>query len=323
MGILRQALKFILRSFFVIVIIEITLRCLYFQLYATHIFAVKGGCDYIVRVMLKHKADKMFKDMTPITDEVFLSSKESEKYFKEYRNIFQKFIKLSEEADVKIMLLYIGSQDITNTFFKNLAEENNIPLLNSREIFSEHSYNYIYLLPQNGHLSRYGNQMLAVALSNFLKPWLGPMSKVSYEHKPKLLGDLKKNDNSVWLYNPEMPYRVITNSQGLRRNKEVYFFKQKTRVLFIGDSYTFGPYLENYDCYPQLLGELVPEIEAINAGIAGYTICDEYSYFKERGKYIEPDIVVLQVSDNDIYGLLPQRKKIFCRGGEFCIYNKR
>jgi lysophospholipase L1-like esterase len=118
-----------------------------------------------------------------------------------------------------------------------------------------------------------------------------------------------------------MPYRVITNSQGLRKKADVIFPKsnEKTRILFIGDSFTFGPYLDNHDGYPQLVEQKTENIEAINAGIAGYTVCDEYSYFADRGKYIEPDIVVLQVVDNDLYGFFPHKQKAFCRGGEFCI----
>jgi len=121
---------------------------------------------------------------------------------------------------------------------------------------------------------------------------------------------------------PSMPYRVITNSQGLRRTSDIVFPKpdNKCRILFIGDSFTQGAYLPNHDSFPQLLEEAVTSIEAINSGIGGYTICDEYSYYKEKGKYIEPDIVVLQVLDNDLYGFYPFKQKMFCRGGEFCIY---
>jgi hypothetical protein len=162
---------------------------------------------------------------------------------------------------------------------------------------------------------------MADALISFLEPYLGHRSEVIYHTRPELLGDLKQNYNSIWTIDPEMPYRVITNSQGLRKKADVIFPKsnEKTRILFIGDSFTFGPYLDNHDGYPQLVEQKTENIEAINAGIAGYTVCDEYSYFADRGKYIEPDIVVLQVVDNDLYGFFPHKQEAFCRGGKFCI----
>jgi len=44
--------------------------------------------------------------------------------------------------------------------------------------------------------------------------------------------------------------------------------------------------------------------EVINAGVAGYTITDEVSLFVERAKYVEPDITILQVLDNNLHDLL-------------------
>jgi len=101
-----------------------------------------------------------------------------------------------------------------------------------------------------------------------------------------------------------MPYQVKTNSQGLRMNYDLKFPKLKQRILILGDSYTFGVFHANHDTYPALLGKKMDESEVINAGVSGYTITDELSLYKERAKYIESDIIILQVLDNDIYGLM-------------------
>jgi lysophospholipase L1-like esterase len=89
--------------------------------------------------------------------------------------------------------------------------------------------------------------------------------------------------------------------------------KTRTRVLCLGDSFTFGPYLPNHDTYPELLGAMDTSLEVINAGICGYTITDEVSLFVESAQYVAPDITVLQVLDNDIYGLFYFKKNEFDR----------
>jgi lysophospholipase L1-like esterase len=112
-----------------------------------------------------------------------------------------------------------------------------------------------------------------------------------------------------------MPYQVITNIQGLRMEYDLTFPKQKQRILILGDSFTFGPYLSNHHCYPNLLDKKYSDKEIINAGKAGYTVTDEVSLFMERAKYVEPDITVLQVLENDIEELFYFLKNQYNRKG--------
>jgi lysophospholipase L1-like esterase len=117
----------------------------------------------------------------------------------------------------------------------------------------------------------------------------------------------------IWNFVPSMPYRVIVNKQGFRSERDLDIPKKRQRVLCLGDSYTFGPYLPNHDTYPDLLNKLNPDLEVINAGICGFTITDETSLFIERAKYIAPDITILQVVANDITGLFWFMKNEFNR----------
>jgi len=57
---------------------------------------------------------------------------------------------------------------------------------------------------------------------------------------PGQFGDLYPGE-SVWLIWHVRPYTVTINGQGLRNNEEVDM--QAIRVLAIGDSFTFGPYV--------------------------------------------------------------------------------
>ena len=110
-----------------------------------------------------------------------------------------------------------------------------------------------------------------------------------------------------------MPYRVVVNSQGLRMDRDLQFPKKKPHILCLGDSVTFGPYLPNHDTYPGLLQQKYPDKEVINAGICSYTIVDEVSLLKQRAKYCEPDIIILQVLDNDLSDFFYFKRQIFAR----------
>ena len=85
------------------------------------------------------------------------------------------------------------------------------------------------------------------------------------------------------------------------------------RILILGDSFTFGPYIPNEDTYPDLTNRIDPDLEVINAGYPAYTVVDEADLFHDRAKYTEPDITVLQVLDNDIYGFYSVMLNLFSR----------
>jgi len=85
------------------------------------------------------------------------------------------------------------------------------------------------------------------------------------------------------------------------RDKEVYWKKPKhinKRILFIGDSGTWGNGVELIEAFPYVFYKLQPlkiqeKIEVINAGIIGMTTVSEYNFFKRYLLKAEPDIVVL------------------------------
>lgn len=119
-------------------------------------------------------------------------------------------------------------------------------------------------------------------------------------------GDLAPNQDGVWAIWPHRPYHVQTNSDGLRNVEEVDS-SHDIRILAIGDSFTFGPYVPNEDTWPAQLERLLDTalhphatVQVLNAGVAGYTIVDEYHYLQERGLALEPDLVILAFFPNDI-----------------------
>ncbi|MBI5056262.1 MAG: SGNH/GDSL hydrolase family protein [Nitrospirae bacterium] len=113
--------------------------------------------------------------------------------------------------------------------------------------------------------------------------------------------ELKKNYTGKYPSN-EFPGKYVTvktNNLGLRDDQEVTYDKpkDKKRILIIGDSYTFGLFVESGDAYPSILKQLLKEdgskYEVINAGFPGYNADEEYVWLRNEGIKFKPDIIIL------------------------------
>jgi lysophospholipase L1-like esterase len=107
-----------------------------------------------------------------------------------------------------------------------------------------------------------------------------------------------------------LPFRVSVNNLGFR-GRDLPLVKRQgvLRVLCLGDSYTFGAYVDDAETWPAQLEVALEEklsgrdVEAVNAGISGFTIVDELSFLKEHGLELEPDVVVMGFVLNDLADL--------------------
>ena len=100
---------------------------------------------------------------------------------------------------------------------------------------------------------------------------------------------------------------VISNSRGLREDHEIPWKKRpgEVRILFLGDSCTFGALLSHSDTYVQGVENrlrarfpTVP-IECINAGVPGYTLFQGWRFLETEGFRYQPDLVVLYFGWNE------------------------
>ena len=102
-----------------------------------------------------------------------------------------------------------------------------------------------------------------------------------------------------------VPVRI--NSHGLR-GPEVAWEKPPgtRRILFLGDSVTFGYGLASYqEAFPHLTADLLEEllgveVEALNAGVGGYSPWQELRYLERDGLRYAPDVVVVSFVLNDV-----------------------
>jgi lysophospholipase L1-like esterase len=99
---------------------------------------------------------------------------------------------------------------------------------------------------------------------------------------------------------------VKTNSRGLRERELPLTPPTGTRrVVFLGDSVTFGPGVRDDEPYARLLeadlkADGAGQVETINAGVVGYNTIQELGRLDEAGLAYQPDTVVLTFLVNDL-----------------------
>ena len=93
----------------------------------------------------------------------------------------------------------------------------------------------------------------------------------------------------------------IANSQSLREEAEIPRQKPagERRILFVGDSCTFGYGVSWDEAFPQVVEAQLPGTQCINAGVPGYSLFQGWRYLETRGLNLQPDMVVLNFGWND------------------------
>ncbi|MCG3196550.1 MAG: hypothetical protein HUU16_01685 [Candidatus Omnitrophica bacterium] len=75
----------------------------------------------------------------------------------------------------------------------------------------------------------------------------------------------------------------------------------KKRILFLGDSYTYGWEVKDNESYPAVLAErFLPDVEIINWGIPGYGTDQMLLLWEKHGVSYSPDVVVIGFYTRDI-----------------------
>ncbi len=141
-----------------------------------------------------------------------------------------------------------------------------------------------------------------------------------FEESPIIPFTLRKNikDFVHISFTREFTHKASTNSLGTRGKDFSKDKKEGTyRILFLGDSMTFGWGVEDDQTYPALVekylndsgvGGKYSKVETINAGFAdGWSIDDYYVYYKEIGSKFKPDLVIVDFFPyNDISDMMEQ-----------------
>ncbi len=130
---------------------------------------------------------------------------------------------------------------------------------------------------------------------------------VSQEDYDRIPGMLEPRQDLVDAPHPRLRYHVTTNALGYR-GEEVELAKPRgvVRILALGDSSTFGQFVDDAETLSAILQTDLRRagfpVQVINAGVPGTTIVDQFE-FLQRSMALEPDIVLMTFSENDIEDL--------------------
>jgi len=125
-------------------------------------------------------------------------------------------------------------------------------------------------------------------------------------HNPKI-GHIHKPNSEATL----MGVNVKINSDGLRDKEYPVEREQKYRIVFLGDSITFGWGVEKEDTFETLLESKLNEVrptEVLNFGTGNYNSEQEVNLFFKKGQKYKPDHIVLFYFINDAE-ITPQKSK--------------
>jgi len=110
---------------------------------------------------------------------------------------------------------------------------------------------------------------------------------------------------------PEFDVEYAIDDRGLRaRSTPAPADTASLRVVFVGDSFTFGDANAEPDTWVRLTEATLRQrgyaVECVNAGVQGYDTRAELWYLRELLPALRPDVVVLGFTANDVYSNAPE-----------------
>ncbi len=156
--------------------------------------------------------------------------------------------------------------------------------------------------------------------------------KYFYEPKP----NITRTDTADWLPN-KIAYPLNNEGSNNLTDLEIEKPADTYRIVVLGDSYTFGIYVDQSKNYPaQLESNLnsqscgnIKNFEVINLGVPGYDLEYSLERFKSKGLKYSPDLVIWFIKDDDITQInelikirAEQIRKEFEKNGEIKNYEK-
>ncbi|MGV3720196.1 MAG: SGNH/GDSL hydrolase family protein [Actinomycetota bacterium] len=118
-----------------------------------------------------------------------------------------------------------------------------------------------------------------------------PHDTIQYVNRENYSGDFN---------NREFRTKIRINSKGLR-DREFPYEKPAgvTRILALGDSFTFGWGVEAEETAAKVIERSLTGVEVLNAGCSGWGSVQELGFLKEEGVRYDPDVVLVFYSEND------------------------
>lgn len=233
---------------------------------------------------------------------------------KRYKAQLAEFKQEVESTGAKFIVVIITpevGEGITNRtryghpFIKSTCAELGIEYYDLSPVIAKQNAHEITQIPKDGHWSKKGAIFLANQLDPIVKKYPDHRSNKTYKdsERPETFGDLAPSSEEILDGGKDLPYRVIANAQGLRMNEDVKFPKTKQHILFMGGSQIYSPFLDNEFISTTILAKRHPEAVIMNSCMISGCTDDFLSLWKEKAKYSEPDVVIVQTNGTDITDL--------------------
>ncbi len=228
-----------------------------------------------------------------------------------YEQSLEELKRISDELGTKLIVTILSpevGESITVSgrkgipFIQSISKKLGLEVYDCMNPLVAFAGQKITQMPLDGHWSVNGSKVVADLYEPIIKKVLSHRSIITFTdaERPAVLGDLDPNQDVALDGGKSLPYQLITNKQGFRMSTDLTFPKTKQRILLLGDSQLYSPFLDNNQIFTALLQQRFPDVEIVNAGVIGYTIDDQVSLVSERAKYAEPDIIILVTNPNDI-----------------------
>jgi lysophospholipase L1-like esterase len=111
------------------------------------------------------------------------------------------------------------------------------------------------------------------------------------------------NHSRTWT-TAEFAEAMSSNQDGLRGPELRQGPRTWTRVLLLGDSFTYGHGASEGESYPARLADLFrrdgSDVEVVNGGVPGYGTDQQHAYFTQALYKLEPDVLVVGLNLNDV-----------------------
>lgn len=205
------------------------------------------------------------------------------------------------------------SNRLGKELIEGYAKELQVPFYDLTQKLANQDPKVVTQLPKDGHWSKEGAKIIAEELTPIIKQFSAVKSTKTFAEKPETFGDLFPSNDEILDGGKGLPYRVKTNAQGLRMDTDVSSTKTKQRILFLGDSEMYFPFLDNKNIGTNLLQTAFPDKEMLNTANWGYSIDDYVSLYKEKAQFAEPDVVILTVNGNDFLDMYFSHRNRFSR----------
>ncbi|WP_026995464.1 hypothetical protein [Flectobacillus major] len=193
------------------------------------------------------------------------------------------------------------------------CKELNIPYFDLTTKIADMDPAVITQIPKDGHWSKEGAKVVANELAPIIKQFGNVKSSATFAQKPEVWGDLTPNTDEISDGGKGLPYRVKSNAQGFRMDTDLATTKTKQRILLMGDSEFYFPFLDNKFTGSAILQDMFPDKEIINSAMWGYSIDDYISLYNEKAKFAEPDVIIVEANGNDILDLYFSHRNRFSR----------